>query len=123
MPTTTRGRHRRLADWLYVPDVAELAGVTEPTIWRYNSVAEANRAAGTPGPRDLPRAAREANPRGGRPLLKWRGRDIEAWLEVRQGPGKPPEDGSKPAPAGSKLGRAPRKPGPKARPRRAPARS
>jgi hypothetical protein len=115
MPTTTRTRHRRIADWLYAADVARLAGVTVQTIWRYNSVAEANREAGTPGPRDLPKAFREPNPRGGRPRLKWRGRDIEAWLEVRQGPGKPPADGSRPAPAGSKLGRAPRKPGPKPR--------
>jgi hypothetical protein len=114
---------RRAGDKLYFADVARLAGVAEVSIARYHTVSQASRnraAAGQPGrppgPRDMPPPDGLDYPPGrtsGSRSPWWSPATIAPWLAVRQGPGHPRADGAKPAPAGSRLGRPPRKPGPK----------
>jgi hypothetical protein len=91
-------------DRLYAADLAALAGppgrpLTPGTMARYKAVAAANRAAGRPGPRDLPEPdGHDPVPAGGVPLAWWRPATADAWLAARQrGAGRPPAVGGHPA--------------------------
>jgi hypothetical protein len=99
---------------LYSVDLAGLAGVEPKTISHYNSIATGNRAAGRTRPRDLPAPdGYDPNPAGGPALPWWRPATVRPWLATRHNPGRARKDGRSPVPPGTRLGRPPRRPGPK----------
>jgi hypothetical protein len=122
---TDSSRTARLDAWLagrpdrrlFTEDLAAVAGVSVPSIYKYNSEAARKRREHRPGPRDLPAPdgykPREPGQRGA--LAPWWDPEtVRPWLAARWNPGKPPKTGG--SPGIRKTDRD--KPGPKPRTRR-----
>lgn len=120
---------------MFAADVARAAGISEASVARYHSMAKTSRDRAArfdagqprpgdedgrlPQPRDMPAPDGHGYPPGrstGSKSPWWWPETIAPWLAVRQGPGKPRNDGE---PVRQHKEHA--RPGPRPRRRRAPA--
>jgi hypothetical protein len=103
---------------LFLADIATLAGVTYTTARRYHTQAQTARKAieaGEPVPGRWRVEALLPPPVDyqagtGRPRPYWTKEVLRPWLAIRQGPGRPRNDGNPPQ---TRLTRPRRRPGPK----------